>query len=226
MATVNPTLDYKFKAFEKRIKIENVRRGLLAKAKDFSSFALAYFVSDYRGTIIPQISFSPLFWFTAAVYVLIRILIRGDYVQYDQFPKIQFSFLGTAGGFLSFFLAFYANQAYVRFESQYNHSNVVIGKILNVCFLARPLLPAHELWRLVRYLNTAHILGYCGLTGSNYNVEDTFLPINKNERLLTEWEFNRLYDVCMYSFSEKIFKRNLSLKYYNRCVLKEAAYRR
>jgi len=69
-----------------------------------------------------------------------------------------------------------------------------MGKIMHVCYLGRNILPKHELWRLVRYLNAAHVLGYCGLS-QTYNETNTFYPINENEKLLTKWEVDRIQEI-------------------------------
>jgi hypothetical protein len=49
---------------------------------------------------------------------------------------------------------------------------------------------------LIRYLNAAHVLGYCGLSHS-YGENNTFHPINEKEKLLTRWEVDRIQEVCM-----------------------------
>lgn len=184
----------KKRSYEYLLEVEKNRRNLLKSAKDFNTKGMYYLFKHFDGTILPSLIRSRLFWLTFIIYITVRALIRTGAVGYEQFPQLNLSFLGIAGGFLSFFLAFFANQSYTRFEIQYDNSSRVIGKILNVCYLARSLLPTHELWRLVRYLNAVHLLGYCGLS-SCYEEDNMFHPFNNKEKLLTEWEVNRLREI-------------------------------
>ena len=127
-----------------------------------------------------------------------RYIIRNEIFDLESRPSINMSFLNIAGGFLSFFLAFFANQSYNRFIEQYNNSQRIMGRIMRVCYLGRDILPKHELWRLIRYLNAAHVLGYCGLSHS-YGENNTFHPINEKEKLLSRWEVDRIQEVCMHT---------------------------
>ena len=58
-------------------------------------------------------------WFSILVYLLVRVLIRFQ-VEVAWFPPLEQQGVGILGQFLSFFLVFYAGQAYSRFVAQYS----------------------------------------------------------------------------------------------------------
>ena len=59
--------------------------------------------------------------------------------------------------------------------------------------MTRSVIPVPEQWRLWRYLNTAHIAAYVGLSsGDVYKVDNFFDPLVNKYQLLNEDERNRL----------------------------------
>eukprot|EP01034_Spumella_vulgaris_P043644 gene43644-54217_t len=68
------------------------------------------------------------------------------------------------------------------------------GRIFNVALLARTNLPTVDAWRLLRYLNAAHLLGYVGLS-EVYNDENFFDPMNDQLQLLTALETARVKEI-------------------------------
>ena len=67
-------------------------------------------------------------WFSIIVYWCTRIAIRFQ-IDEDKFPPLEQQGVGILGQFLSFFLVFYAGQAYSRFQAQYGTSSACKARI-------------------------------------------------------------------------------------------------
>jgi hypothetical protein len=98
--------------------------------------------------------------------------------------------IGVLGGFLSFFLVFFASQSYSRFMEQYKCSMSCEGRIFDVCSVAQACLSpgaAHRLWR---HVNAAHALAYIGLDATDlYSVSSLLKPLQRQHHLLTNEEW-------------------------------------
>ena len=66
--------------------------------------------------------------------------------------------------------------------------------------MVKAALPFERGIRIVRYLNSAYILGYVGLSGV-YSYDEFFVPLNKRYNLLTDEEYRRIRQIDRSGFS-------------------------
>ena len=66
--------------------------------------------------------------------------------------------------------------------------------------MIKAALPFERGIRIVRYLNSAYILGYVGLSGV-YSFDEFFVPLNKRYNLLTDDEYHRIRRIDHSGFS-------------------------
>jgi hypothetical protein len=174
--------------------IEKTRRGLLLKQKNFDPTEIARAIV---GTVMPRLLRSRLSWLMIGLYIMGRFLILEKYVIVgENLPNINSAVVSAVGGFMSFFLVFFLSQTYSRFCTQYDLSMRIEGRIFNLCYLARVALPPAEAWRLIRYVNAIHILGYIGLNTA-YSDNNLFKALNEKHNILTENEVARLRCIGM-----------------------------
>lgn len=81
-----------------------------------------------------------------------------------------------------------------RFTTQYENSGKIIGKVMNICLLSKSYFSTADSWRMMRYANAAHLVGYVGLSDV-YSDSNTFKPINQIQKLLNSDEIKRLEDI-------------------------------
>ena len=110
----------------------------------------------------------------------------------DYFPPLEQP--AVIGGFLSFFLVFYASQAYNRFHEQYDISMSACGRIYDVACLAHAEMTKPAAKRLWRHCNLAHALAYTGLS-EIYTVENFLKPLNQKYGLCSRAEWRRLEEL-------------------------------
>ena len=84
--------------------------------------------------------------------------------------------------------------SFYRFTAQYDNSTKIIGKIVNICLLSKSYLTSEDTWRMMRYANAVHLLGYVGLSDV-YTDSNTFKPINHIQKLLNSEEIKRLEEI-------------------------------
>ena len=92
---------------------------------------------------------------------------------------------------------FFHAQYSTRFDRFFQNSVGVQGRIFDAATMAESTLPFERGIRIVRYLNSAYILGYVGLSRV-YSFEEFFVPMNERYNLLTQEEYNliRRIDIC------------------------------
>ena len=114
-------------------------------------------------------------WMAILVYWTTRIMIRAQIAEEKHLPPLNG--LPIIGSFLSFFLVFYAGQAYTRFNSQYFTSMSCEGRIFDICSMAYSSLDRSAAIRLWRHINLAHALAYVGLSPA-YTVKNFLEPVS------------------------------------------------
>ena len=148
-------------------------------------------LSYWDGTCLGILSRDELLWATCAIYTFIRMQVRfypaGGLPAYVSNIGGSSSNIDILGGFLSFLLVFFLNQANNRFNEMYKQSTECTRRIYDVAGLVATTMPAAHALRLVRYLNAAHVVGYVGLSHT-YTKHAFFDPLNKSLRLLQEDE--------------------------------------
>lgn len=180
--------------YEQLKEVEKTRRSLLTKQKHFNPFKVGI---SMVGTVFPRLLRSRLGWSMVVLYIILRVLLAEKVIIAGiDVPNINTAVVSVIGGFMSFFLVFFLGQTYTRFTQQYDCSMRIEGRIFNLTYLARIALPPAEAWRLVRYINTIHLLGYIGL-GTAYTDQNLFRAFNEKHRFLTEKEVARLRMIGM-----------------------------
>jgi len=173
-------------------KVELVRRNLLKRAVGADSYQI---MRTWKGTIFPHLTQCPEVWFTLALYTFVRIWTRvhvlDDLFSFGTKIPIDMANVGKLGGFFSFFLIFYAQQAYTRFTVQYEASMGCEGAIADAMMLARATMPRAAQLKLMRYMNAAHVMAYIGLTPA-YTSDNLFDELQENRALLTSAELQRM----------------------------------
>ena len=177
-------LSNKAKTFEELSEIDTERRFLNKRTR------LGFFpmVVSLSGTVFMSLLFDVTFWLTIIIYFATRFY-GGPTL--NQLPGLGSTALSTGASLVTFALVFYVTQCYSRYCAQYDSAMAVEGRIFDLCLLCRACLSTDGSWRLYRYINAAHILGYAGL-GSAYDANNLFLPLNQEYCLLTSWELDRL----------------------------------
>ena len=165
--------------WEYLLKIENRRRAILKRGE----LPFWKILSYWDGTCLRAMSRDVLIWITIGIYIGMRIHIR--YLQ--DFPRIVKELgntdIGIVGGFLSFFLVLFVNQSNTRFQEMYKSSMNCSSKIYDVSMLVATTLPHHHAYRMIRYMNAAHIAGYVGLN-EVYTKRHFFDKLNTDYQLL------------------------------------------
>lgn len=93
----------------------------------------------------------PLMWFCIALYIGVRFGARSGLPDYVA--DIASVDIGVIGAFLSFFLVFFVNQSYNRYETFYGFSMSCEGRTFDVASICRATLPRANGLRLIRYMN-------------------------------------------------------------------------
>jgi len=176
-------------------RIEKRRRNILRKG------VIPFFgvLLQWEGSVLRAFFRDPLAYFLIIFYVVIRgvfYLDKFSIVEDDQNPSLGVANIGIIGGFLTFFLIFYANYANDRFAKMYEASMGCEGRIFDVAALACSSLSRVDGLRLLRYLNAAHVAGYVGLSDT-YKYNNFFTTSNKAKGLLTRSERKRMESINM-----------------------------
>ena len=157
-------------------------------------------ILSVRGTVISAMAEGILtgtIIYPLLIFWVIRVSFREgfgkefkDRVSRD-IPDVDMTSLGIIGGFLSFFLVFFASQSYARFDEMYHTSMALKGQIINAVSLAKFALPKTAAFALCRHLNLAHALVYCGLQSrgkKTYSYESLLKPLHERYALFTAEE--------------------------------------
>lgn len=156
--------------------VEKERRDVLKEDKKFIGW---HFLYAFQGTVLPGVLSTGMFWIAMFCY----LAIRNARVQYlADVPVLQVAAIAIIGGFMSFFLTLFVNQNYTRFYTMYTNSMTIESKI-NLMLICRNHMSTEDVWRFMRYINTAHMLGYVGLSPT-YTVDNFVHPINEEQNLL------------------------------------------
>jgi len=169
--------------------IEAKRRNILERAE------LPYWriLTYMEGTCLKALSSDWLLWFTMSVFCAIRLQAWTSGMLPEFARELGRMNIDVIGGFLSFFLVLFVNQANGRFQDMYKESMNACKRIYDVAGNVTTALPPHQARRMVRYLNAAHAAGYVGL-GQAYSKKHFFQNINAKYALLTVSEANLLND--------------------------------
>jgi len=175
------------------VQIERTRR----ETKDRVELPLSKILRFWDGTIIVALTKDSMIWLTMVIFIGIRIHSRlamtddGNVETPNYVTLLADSNLDILGGFLSFLLVLFVNQANERFFQMYLLSKASAGRIQDIAGLAISNMSPTATHRLVRYMNAAHIAGYVGL-GGPYKKQNFFDHFNEKHKLLTRAEMGRL----------------------------------
>jgi hypothetical protein len=88
-------------------------------------------------------------------------------------------------------LIFFHSKYSTRFDQFFQDSVGAQGRIFDTTTMLKATLPFERGIRIVRYLNSAYILGYIGLSRV-YSFDEFFVPLNERYKLLTDEEYHRI----------------------------------
>ena len=151
-------------------------------------------LASYSATVLPWAFNDIRYWFSMVVYLATRFSARQGYGQNGELPQIDSGSAGTVGGFLTFFLVFYAGQAYSRYNDQYAAAMKCKCKLIDICSFARTCMTGPSGQRLWRHLNTAHILCFVGLS-ETFTVDNFVRPLSTKHALLSDAELTRIMEL-------------------------------
>lgn len=176
--------------WDELVELEKRRRRILLQVEEPWWRILMH----WDGTALGILASDLLFWFTVAVYTVVRVQAHwGVSGPIDSLGAIDLSILG---GFLTFFLVFYVNQSNTRYFYLYAEAMKCRGRIFDCATLAVSALPFENATRLIRYLNASHAAGFTGLS-QTYEHENFFKHLNENLKLLTAKELERMHQIDM-----------------------------
>ena len=148
-------------------------------------------LSFYHGTCLEAMSHDWLIRLTVGIFVAIRVSARFEDAIPDFVQQLGKTDIGIIGGFLSFFLVLFVNQSNTRFNEMYKASMASSGKIHDVAGLIATTFPRANAFRMVRYLNAAHVAAYVGLNPT-YTKREFFDKLNDIQQLLSAEEMERV----------------------------------
>jgi predicted membrane chloride channel (bestrophin family) len=172
-------------------KIEIQRRLLLKHTKSANAYV---FILSFGATVLPSVFSDFLFWLAFAVYGVVRYLAWHNKDIFAKLPIALLQQVSIVSGFLTFFLVFFSSQSYNRYFLQYNKLMLAKGSIFNLANLTSSHLPQYKALRLVRWLNTAFLLAFVGLS-QVYEEHNFFLPLVDIYKLLTPSELDRVQSI-------------------------------
>lgn len=127
--------------------IERRRRAILRRT-DLPFYRILTF---WDGTTLQVLCLDPLMWCCIALYIAVRFQARSGLPDYVA--DIASVDIGVIGAFLSFFLVFFVNQSYNRYETLYGFSMSCEGRTFDVASICRATLPRANGLRLIRFMN-------------------------------------------------------------------------
>ena len=183
--------------WEELNKIEQRRRAILKRVESPFWRILGY----WDGTCLKVLIADGLLWISLAVYIAVRLAcIRGEQNDDEDEPEYLSSLddssnIDIIGGFLSFFLVLFVNQANTRFNTMYRKSMNVTSLIEDVTSVVTCYFNKTSANRLVRYLNGAHAAGYVGMASDTYTTRQFFMKLDAQHKFFTKSEFERLQEI-------------------------------
>jgi hypothetical protein len=172
-------------------KIEIQRRLLLKHTKSANA---PVFMLSFGATVLPAMFSDFLFWLSFTVYGVVRYIAWHNKDIFTKLPIALLQQISVISSFLTFFLVFFSSQSYNRYFLQYGKLMLAKGSIFNMANLVSSHLPQYKAMRLVRWLNTAFLLAFVGLS-KVYEEDNFFLPLVEMYQLLTPSELERVHTI-------------------------------
>jgi predicted membrane chloride channel (bestrophin family) len=172
--------------------IEARRRQLLRRSE------LPYWkiLTYVEGTCLRALFSDWLLGMTMLVFFSVRLQVYLSGTLPDFAREVSRLSIDVIGGFLSFFLVLFVNQANARFQDMYKESMNACKRIYDVAGSVATALPMERARRLVRYMNAAHVAGYVGLSHA-YSRRYFFETMKNEHGLLTETEMELIQHIDM-----------------------------
>lgn len=92
---------------------------------------------------------------------------------------------------MAFFLVFFHVELSNRYKAMHLRSVMAKGFLYDITLWVCSLLPYEDALLITRLMNSAHALGYIGVS-ETYTMTNFFLPLNKEEKWLTQGELTSL----------------------------------
>ena len=184
-------------AFEDTVAVDDARCVLLDSSRRMNPVDLVWRLDlALTASIVPRVLKTNVARSVFLLYGVVAAMKRSRYLGDGQGDGD--STVVKLSIFVSFIIVFYSNHCYTRFYRQYESVKVCCRTISDVVSLARAAcsapvpvagyrgdggLPAAVAEQLFRYLNAAHVAGYCALSPT-YTRENMFEPFATRHGLL------------------------------------------
>ena len=163
--------------YQDTVKLDCHRKELLRHARSYAPHDAIFkwrALRLLRYSIVPRRLTFRLVWLVYATFAATATLARTGVWVPARLPAATDGFDASgASMMISFMIVFYVGNCYSRQERQYQACTEAFGSVTNACLLARASLTAADRLLVWRYLNLAHVAGYCGLTAT-YNKRNLF----------------------------------------------------
>ena len=163
--------------YQDTVKLDCHRKELLRHARSYAPHDAIFkwrALRLLRYSIVPRLLTFRLVWLVYVTFAATATLARTGVWVPARLPAATDGFDASgASMMISFMIVFYVGYCYSRQERQYQACTEAFGSVTNACLLARASLTASDRLLVWRYLNLAHVAGYCGLTAT-YNKRNLF----------------------------------------------------
>ena len=183
-ASVAKDRDARFvpRSFEDTQKLDTSRQKLLNDARMIAPMDLFHRLDKVPLTVIPKVVGMKLTWAIYLTFAAVALLARLGAMPHSE--VYDDNALQGVPLLLAFCICFYVGHCYDRHYKQYFEAMACKGAIVTCCLQARAYCSNPKvvvtLWR---YLNLAHVAGYCGLSPT-YNKANLFEPFTLRHPLL------------------------------------------
>eukprot|EP00935_MAST-01C_sp_MAST-1C-sp1_P001835 g1835.t1 len=165
-------------------ELDRRRQAVLTEGKNRSMVGSGLRIT---GTLLPDVIVHPVFWAAIAGWVG-GILVGAEEDLSEDFV-VDFDMLFGVGAFLAFFTIFHLCECYRRWQETFDHAmNAILSLKSATLVLAACVKDGNAKYAtdIVRYLNSAHLLSYVGVS-DEYTVA-LFREYNQEQNLLSHAE--------------------------------------
>ena len=189
--------------YQDTVAIDTQRKHLLQDARGHSPLSLCFRLDKLGRTVLPRVVAQPLVWLTFLTFGVVASLARTGVHAPEFDSNVSLNQLGVLVTFVVvFYVGYCYNRHYSQYEGAMNIKNCIfdclciatayleqpppVPELTEEDFIKRdgpvwerlpaPAVPLEDelpLRRLWRYLNLAHVAGYCGLTPA-FNKQNLF----------------------------------------------------
>jgi hypothetical protein len=170
--------------FQKLLRVD-AKRMEISNYTQKSGFEILF---KFAGTVWLNVLFQPLLYVTLAVYFVSR------WKHFDDYVLPSTGAMGVLGALMSFLIVFFVQQSYTRYFAQQQTCVGCQTRLMDAVALSKGFISEEHQWKMWRYLNAAHILGYVGISDV-YNMDNLLENLNEKCALLTHDELIAIHAI-------------------------------